>query len=136
MPLSDDNVCSEQTAFIPQGYISLPSPGEVRRVSLGKDCISATTWLVLLDLLAKYGSTITIVERQRLYAIQQLLLSRLSGGLRMVPRPEPDIHVHATDRRYHTEAGAIPDLIIEGKHEVAFSQAFGPLNETLARVHK
>ena len=81
LPSSEDTYF-EDTAFFANGNVSLPTPADVRRAAGPKATWNRPTPIVFsaLNLIVKYGPTITVTEGQCLWAIRHFLPS--------VPVPE------------------------------------------------
>ncbi|KAH7360971.1 kinase-like domain-containing protein [Rhexocercosporidium sp. MPI-PUGE-AT-0058] len=119
LPSSEDTYFKD-TTFFAHGNVSLPTPADVRRAAGPKTPLNSPTPVVFsaLNLIVKYGPTITVTEGQCLWALGHLLpsvpVSEVYGWCR--EQGETFIYMQLVDGI--TLEQAWPNFDIEDKFEI------------------
>ncbi|KUJ14488.1 phosphotransferase enzyme family protein-like protein [Mollisia scopiformis] len=119
LPPSED-IYFRNTAFFASGNSSLPTPADVRRAAGPKATSNRPTPVAFsaLNLIVKYGPTITITEGQCLWAIKHLLPSVPVPEVYGWCREQGETFIYMQLVEGVTLEQAWPDFDIEHKYEI------------------
>lgn len=119
LPSSEDTYF-EDTAFFAYGNVSLPTPADVRRAAGPKATWNRPTPVVFsaLNLIVKYGPTITVTEGQCLWALRHLLPSVPVPEVYGWCREQGETFIYMQLVEGITLEQAWPNFDIEDKYEI------------------